>query len=96
MDAVLERLQELETKVREAWKDLAQTRTERDTLRDGMQSLQQELRSRDHELATLRAERERDGQEMQRLRKEREEIRTRVEGLLGEVTRLEAKVDSAG
>jgi hypothetical protein len=42
------------------------------------------------------AERERDGAELARLRGERDEVRTRVEGLLTEIARLEAAVQGAG
>ena len=45
---------------------------------------------------TILAARERDGAELARLRAERDEVRTRVEGLLTEIGRIEAAVQGAG
>jgi predicted nuclease with TOPRIM domain len=95
MDTLLERLQELEIKVREALGELAQSRGEREVLLAKLQALQNDLQSRDQETATLRAEREREAAEVARLRAEREEVRTKVEGLLAEIARLESTVQGA-
>lgn len=95
MDTLLERLQELEIKVREALGELAQSRGEREVLVAKLQALQHDLQSRDQEAATLRAERERVAAEVSSLRAEREEVRTKVEGLLAEIARLESTVQGA-
>jgi hypothetical protein len=42
------------------------------------------------------AQRERDTVELTRMQAERDEVRGRVEGLLGEIARLEAAVQAAG
>jgi chromosome segregation ATPase len=95
MDTLLERLLELEKKVREALGALAQSRGEREILLSKLQALQNDLQSREQEAATLRAERERVAAEVASLRAEREEVRTKVEGLLVEIGRLESTVQGA-
>ena len=89
MDAVLERLQALEMKVREVLAELERTRRVRETL-------EAELRTRSQEMAVLQADRQRDGAELARLRAERDEVRKRVEGLLEEIARLEATMHAVG
>jgi chromosome segregation ATPase len=96
MDAVLDRLEALEVKVREALAELEQARRGREASEAKVQALQTELRSREQEFSALVADRERDGAELARLRAEREEVRTRVEGLLEEIARLEASVQPLG
>lgn len=96
MNAVLERLAALETKVRETLAELEETRRAREVLQVQVRALEGELRTREQEVVTLLAERERDGAELTRLRAERDEVRTRVEGLLAEIARLEAAVQGAG
>jgi chromosome segregation ATPase len=95
MDTLLERLLELEKKVRETLGELAQSRGEREVLLSKLQALQNDLQSREQEAATLRAERERVAAEVASLRAEREEVRTKVEGLLVEIGRLESTVQGA-
>jgi predicted nuclease with TOPRIM domain len=58
MAVVLQRLGELEEKVRDALAQLAQARGEREALLAKVASLQNDLRSREQELAALRAERD--------------------------------------
>lgn len=96
MDTVLERLQLLESKVRETLAELERARGEREELEAKVQSLQAALRSREEEVAAHAAERERGEAELTRLRAERDEIRLRVEGLLGEIARLETAVQGVG
>ena len=95
MDTLLERLQELEKKVREALGELAQSRGEREVLLAKLLGLQNVLQSREQEAATLRAERERVAAEVASLRAEREDVRTKVEGLLADIARLESTVQGA-
>ena len=95
MDTLLERLLELEKKVREALGELAQSRGEREILLSKLQALQNDLQAREQEAATFRAERERVAAEVASLRAEREEVRTKVEGLLVEIGRLESTVQGA-
>ena len=96
MDAVLERLAALETKVRETLVELENACRARETLQAHVRTLEADLRSREQEIVTILAERERDGAELTRLRAERDEVRTRVEGLLTEIGRIEAAVQGAG
>lgn len=92
MDAVLERLAALETKVRETLAELEEARRARELLQGQIRGLEADARAREQEIVTILAERERDGAELARLRAERDEVRTRVEGLLGEIARLETAV----
>lgn len=96
MDAVLERLAALEMKVRETLAELEQARRGQAALEAKIQALEADLRAREQEVVTLLAERERDGADLARLRVEREEVRARVEGLLGEIARLEAAMQGVG
>ena len=96
MDAVLERLAALETKVRETLAELEDARRGREALQAQIRALEGDLSSREQEIVTVLAEREREGAELARLRAERDEVRTRVEGLLTEIARLEVTVQGAG
>ncbi len=96
MDAVLERLAALETKVRETLAELEDARRAREALQAQIRALEGDLRSREQEIVTILAAREQDGAELARLRAERDEVRTRVEGLLTEIARLEAAVQGTG
>jgi chromosome segregation ATPase len=96
MDAVLERLAALETKVRETLAELEEARRARELLQGQIRGLEADARAREQEIVTILAERERDGAELLRLRAERDEVRRRVEGLLGEIARLEATVQGVG
>ncbi len=96
MDAVLERLTALETKVRETLAELEDARRTRETLQAQIRALEADLRSREQETVTILAAREQDGAELARLRAERDEVRRRVEGLLTEIARLEAAMQGAG
>jgi len=96
MDAVLERLAALEAKVRETLTGLEDARRAREALQAQIRALEADFRAREQEIVSLMAERERDGAELARLRGERDEVRTRVEGLLTEIARLEAAVQGAG
>ncbi len=96
MDAVLERLTALETKVRETLAELEDARHTREILQAQIRGLEADLRSREQEMVTILAAREQDGAELARLRAERDEVRRRVEGLLTEIARLEAAVQGAG
>jgi septal ring factor EnvC (AmiA/AmiB activator) len=96
MDVVLERLVALEMKVREALAELEETRRAWEMSEEKVRTLEVHLRSREQEIAALVAQRERDAVELTRMRAERDEVRGRVEGLLGEIARLEAAVQAAG
>lgn len=96
MDAVLERLQMLETRVREVLSELGESRSTRESLEAKIQELENEVRIRERALSALQAEREREAAEMARLRTERDEVRARVEGLLGEIGRLEGALQGGG
>jgi chromosome segregation ATPase len=96
MDAVLERLQALEVKVRETLAELEQARRGREALEGKIRTLQDDLHSHEQERAALLAERLRDEAELMRLRAERDEIRTRVEALLEEIARLESALQGVG
>ena len=96
MDAVLERLVALEMKVREALAELEEARRARDVSEQKVRTLEAQLRSREQEFAALVAQRERDAAVLARMRTERDEVRGRVEGLLGEIARLEAAVQAPG
>ncbi len=96
MDAVLERLTALETKVRETLAEMAEDRRARETLQAHVCALEDDLRSREQQIMTIQAERDRGAAEMARLRAERDEVRGRVEGLLAEIARIEAAVQGAG
>jgi len=96
MDLVVERLVALEMKVREALAELEEARRAREMSEEKVRTLEAHLRSREQEFAALAAQRERDSAELARMRAERDEVRGRVEGLLGEIARLEAAVQAAG
>jgi len=96
MDVVLERLVALEMKVREVLAELEETRRAWEMSEEKVRTLEVHLRSREQEIAALVAQRERDAVELTRMRAERDEVRGRVEGLLGEIARLEASVQAAG
>jgi chromosome segregation ATPase len=96
MEAVLERLVALEMKVREALAELEEARRARDKSEEKIRTLEVHLRSREQECAALVAQRERDAAVLARMRSERDEVRGRVEGLLGEIARLEAAVQAPG
>jgi len=96
MDAVLERLTALETKVRETLAELEEARRVREALQVQIRTLEADLRSREQEIVTILAAREQEGAELARLRAERDEVRRRVEELLGEIARLEVVVQGAG
>jgi len=96
MDVVLERLVALEMKVREALAELEETRRAREMSEEKLRSLEAHVGSREQEIAALVAQRERDTVELTRMQAERDEVRGRVEGLLGEIARLEAAVQAAG
>ncbi len=96
MDTILERLELLDAKVREALADAARVRGQREALAAQVQTLEGELAAREEHLAALRAAQERDQAELARLRAERDEVRGRVESLLGEIGRLEVAVQNLG
>lgn len=96
MDAVVERLQMLETRVRETLAELSAARTAKEALAVKIQALETDVRSHEQALEALRVERERDVAEVARLRAERDEVRARVEGLLGEIGRLEGALQGPG
>jgi chromosome segregation ATPase len=96
MDAILERLGTLETKVRETLAELDQSRRDFQALEETVRALHGDLRARDQEILSLKGEREQDAAELARLRSEREEIRGRVEGMLEEIARLETALQGAG
>ena len=96
MEAVLERLVALEMKVREALAKLEEARRACQMSEEKVRTLEARLRSREQEFAALVTQRERDSAELARMRNERDEVRGRVEGLLGEIARLEAAVQAAG
>jgi chromosome segregation ATPase len=96
MDVVLERLVALEMKVREALAESEEAQRAREMSEEKVRTLEAHLRSREQEIAALVAQRERDAVELTRMRAERDEVRGRVEGLLGEIARLEAAVQAAG
>ena len=96
MDVVLERLVALEMKVREALAELEETRRAREMSEEKLRTLEAHVGSREQEIAALVAQRERDTVEHTRMQAERDEVRGRVEGLLGEIARLEAAVQAAG
>ena len=96
MDVVLERLVALEMKVREALAELEETRRAREMSEEKLRTLEAHLGSREQEIAALVVQRERDTVELTRMQAERDEVRGRVEGLLGEIARLEAAAQAAG
>ncbi|MBI4571731.1 MAG: hypothetical protein HY713_00390 [candidate division NC10 bacterium] len=96
MEPVEERLTALEAKVHASLAEMEQARRDRENLEAKLQALHADLRSRQHEIVTLQAERERDAVALARLRAERDEVRARVEGLLGEIAHLEAAMQGAG
>jgi chromosome segregation ATPase len=96
MDAILQRLDALEMKVRESLAELDQARRDRQALEDKLRALHLDLRAREQEIGSLKSGREQDAAELTRLRAEREEIRGRVEGLLEEIARLEGTLQSVG
>jgi len=96
MDVVLERLVALEMKVREALAELEETRRAREMSEEKLRTLEAHVGSREQEIAALVVQRERDTVELTRMQAERDEVRGRVEGLLGEIARLEAAVQAAG
>ena len=96
MDAIWQRLDALETKVRETLAELDQARRDRKTLEGTVETLHLELRARDQEIGSLKTGRDQDAAELAQLRAEREEIRGRVEGLLEEIARLETALQSVG
>ena len=69
---------------------------EREILEAKVSTLQAELRSRGQDVVALQAAQDRLQEEVQRLRSEREEVRSRVEGLLEEIGRLETVVQGVG
>ncbi len=96
MEAVGERLAALEATIHTTLAEMERARRERENLEAKVQTLHADLRSRQQEIAALQGERERDAVALARLRAERDEVRGRVEGLLGEIARLEAAMQGAG
>lgn len=96
MDAVLERLQALEARLRRTLAEIGEARAAQEALAAKVQALEAELRARDQALGAARTERERGSAELVRLRAERDEVRGRVEGLLGEINRLEGALQGGG
>jgi chromosome segregation ATPase len=96
MDAVLERLQMLEARVREALQELGAAREIQESLRAQVRALEADLTTREQALEALQVEREQERVEVSRLRTERDEIRARVEGMLGEIGRLEGALQGPG
>jgi len=96
MDVVFDRLQTLETRVRDALIELGAARTARESLEDRIKTLEADLRAGEQVLSALRSEREREAAEVAQLRAERDEIRARLEGLLEEIGRLEGALQGAG
>ncbi|MFA5028562.1 MAG: hypothetical protein WC713_11890 [Candidatus Methylomirabilota bacterium] len=96
MDVVFDRLQTLETRVRDALGELGAARTVRESLEDRIKTLEAELRAGEQVLSALRSEREREAAEVAQLRAERDEIRARLEGLLEEIGRLEGALQGTG
>jgi chromosome segregation ATPase len=96
MDAIWQRLDALEMKVRETLAELDQARRDRQALEDTVRALHLDLSARDQEIGSLKTGRDQDAAELARLRTEREEIRGRVEGLLEDIARLETALQSVG
>jgi chromosome segregation ATPase len=96
MDAIWQRLDALEMKVRETLAELDQARRDRQALEETVRALHLDLGAREQEIGSLKTGREQDAADLARLRAEREEIRGRVEGLLEEIARLETALQSVG
>jgi chromosome segregation ATPase len=96
MDAIWQRLDALETKVRETLAELDRTRRDRQALEDTVRALHLDLGAREQVIESLKTDREQDAAEVARLRAEREEIRGRIEGLLEEIARLENSLQGVG
>jgi FtsZ-binding cell division protein ZapB len=79
---ILEHLKALEEKVKEAVTLLHQCQAEKEALEQRIKSFQDELRREQGEKITFK-------KTVERLEAEREEIRTRVDELLGEISRIE-------
>ena len=87
-----ERLQQLESRVREAVAMLDHLRAERRSLETKVTALEADLARGAAEMKTLAAERDQERVHRQRLEAEREEARVKVEALLAELGRIEAAV----
>ena len=80
---ILEKLKALEEKVKEAVTLLHQCQAEKEVLEQRIKVVQEELRREQGEKIAFK-------KTLEQLEAEREEIRTRVDELLGEISRIEA------
>ncbi len=87
---LMDRLQELEGKVREAVTLLQETQAQKVALEARLQDLEHRVDSLADTVRREQQEKEHLKTSLQRLEAEREEVRSRVDALLGEVARAEA------
>ena len=87
---LMDRLEELEGKVREAVAILQETRTQKGALEARLQELERRMASLTDTVRKEQQEKEHLRASLQRLEAEREEIRSRLDGLVEEVARAEA------
>ncbi len=86
---LMDRLQELEGKVREALAILQETRAQKVALEARLQELEGRMESLSDTVRKEQQEKEHLKTSLQRLEAEREEVRSRVDALLEEVARAE-------
>jgi chromosome segregation ATPase len=86
---LMDRLQELEGKVREAVATLQETRAQKVALEARLQELEGRMESLSDTVRKEQREKEHLKTSLQRLEAEREEVRSRVDALLEEVARAE-------
>ena len=87
-----ERLEQLELRIRDALAMLEHLRAERRSFESKVGALEADLARSAGELKTAQAERDQERAIRRRLEAERDEARTKVEGLLGELERIEVAV----
>ena len=86
------KLKELEEKIKALLTEVSRSRQEKKDLANSTKELEAKLGLMDERLNKERAEREKLLSELKQRTDEREEIRSKVEGLLAEVTRIESNL----
>jgi chromosome segregation ATPase len=86
------KLKELEEKIRALFTEVSRSRQEKKDLAASAKELESKLGLMGEQLNKERAEKEKLLSELKQRTDEREEIRSKVEGLLAEVTRIESNL----
>jgi chromosome segregation ATPase len=90
--ALAEKLKELEAKIRILLSEVSRSRQEKKDLMAAMKELEAKVTALAEQLDVERTEKEQLGLELKQVAEEKEEIRSKVEGMLAEVSRMESSL----